>query len=148
MRLRSVVINTVIGKRTILSCKENGARGFTLLELLIAMFIIIVLLSVAIPTYFRSVQQARESVLKENLWQMRKAIDQYVADKGRLPRGISELVDAQYLREVPVDPVSDKTQWNEVVGEDPNSVDGGTGLKDVRSLSEDMDSEGRPYKEY
>ncbi len=59
--------------------------GFSLLELMIAMFIMIILLSVAVPTYQRSVQQARETVLKENLWQIRRSIDQFMADKGKLP---------------------------------------------------------------
>ena len=66
-------------------------RGFTLLELMIAMFIVIILLSVALPTYQRSVQYAKETVLKENLWQMRKAIDQYASDKGKYPPSIESL---------------------------------------------------------
>src|SRR5215212_5168642 len=66
----------------------QNAKGFSLLELMIAMFILIILLSVAFPTYQRTIQHARETVLKENLWQMRKAIDQFTADKGKLPKSI------------------------------------------------------------
>ena len=80
-------------------------RGFTLLELMIAMFIVIILLSVALPTYQRSVQYAKETVLKENLWQMRKAIDQYASDKGKYPPSIDSLVEGKYLREMPIDPI-------------------------------------------
>ena len=123
-------------------------RGFSLLELMIAMFILIILLSVAIPTYQRSVQQARETVLKENLWQMRRAIDQFSADKGKLPKSIDELVEAKYLREKPLDPILEKPEWDEVQGEDTNSPDGESGLKDVMSMAEGEDSEGTAYNKY
>lgn len=123
-------------------------RGFSLLELMIAMFIMIILLSVAIPTYQRSVQQARETVLKENLWQMRRAIDQFSADKGKLPKSIDELVEAKYLREKPLDPIIEKPEWDEVQGEDTNSPDGESGLKDVKSMAEGEDSEGTAYNKY
>jgi len=91
--------------------RPNNQKGFTLLELMIAMFIVIILLSVALPTYQRSVQQARETVLKENLFQMRRSIDQYAADKGKLPQSLDDLVEAKYLREKPVDPVIEKAEW-------------------------------------
>src|SRR5438132_755437 len=71
---------------------RNGQKGFSLLELMISMFILIILLSVAIPAYQRTVQHARETVLKENLWQMKRAIDQYSTDKGKLPQSIDDLV--------------------------------------------------------
>src|SRR5437868_15336724 len=96
----------------------RNKRGFSLLELMIAMFIMIILLSVAFPTYQRSVQHARETVLKENLWQMRKAIDQFSADKGKLPKNVDELVEGKYLREKPRDPVTEKEEWNEIKGQD------------------------------
>lgn len=125
-----------------------GSRGFSLLELMIAMFIMIILLSIAIPTYQRSVQQARETVLKENLWQMRRAIDQYSADKGKLPKSIDELVEGKYLREKPVDPILEKAEWDEVQGEDTNTPDGESGLKDVKSLAEGEDQDGVAYNKY
>ena len=127
---------------------EFKQKGFSLLELMIAMFIMIILISVALPTYQRSVQHARETVLSENLWQMRRAIDQYSADKGKLPQSVSELVEAKYLREVPVDPITDKTEWEEIQGKDPNSSDGITGLTDVKSLAEGDDSDGKPFSKY
>lgn len=141
----------MIGRFSKIKCLAAGRRssaGFSLLELMIAMFIIIILLSVAIPTYQRTVQQARETVLKENLWQMRRAIDQYSADKGHLPESIEELVSAKYLREVPVDPVTETTDWEQVMGEDAMSTGGGQGLTDVKSTSEGRDSDDKPYKEY
>ena len=129
-------------------CRMQNQRGFSLLELMIAMFILIILLSVAIPTYQHSVQQARETVLQENLFQMRRAIDQYAADKGKLPQSLDDLVTDGYLREKPIDPITEKTEWDEVTGEDTYSVDSGEGLKDVRSLAEGADSEGKEYKDY
>lgn len=128
--------------------ERRGNSGFSLLELMISMFILIILLSVAIPTFQRSVQHARETVLKENLWQMRRAIDQFTADKGELPSSVDELVEAKYLREKPVDPVLDKTEWDEIQGEDTSSPDAKSGLKDVRSLADGQDSQGMAYAEY
>ncbi len=127
---------------------KKRLAGFSLLELMIAMFIMIILLSVAVPTYQRSVRQARETVLKENLWQMRKAIDQYAADKGKLPRSLDDLVTANYLREKPVDPVLERAEWQEIQGDDPMSSDGEQGLKDIRSLAEGEDSSGTAYSSY
>ncbi|MBP7415210.1 MAG: type II secretion system protein, partial [Pyrinomonadaceae bacterium] len=127
---------------------KGRQKGFSLLELMIAMFIMIILLSIAVPTYERSVRQARETVLKENLWQMRRAIDQYTADKGKLPQNIDSLVEANYLREKPIDPVLEKTEWDEVQGDDANSSEGGQGLKDVRSLADGEDSNGMPFNKY
>src|SRR3982750_2582560 len=119
---------------------DHRSAGFSLLELMIAMFILIILISVALPTYQRSVQHARETVLKENLWQMRRAIDQYSADKGKLPKSLDDLVQEKYLREMPVDPISEKPEWNEVHGEDAGSPDAGEGLQDVKGLEEGEDS--------
>jgi general secretion pathway protein G len=129
-----------------MSGKEQ--KGFSLLELMIAMFIMIILLSVALPTYQRSVMHAKETVLKENLWQMRRAIDQYASDKGKFPQTIDQLVEGKYLREMPVDPILEKAEWDSVMGEDPLSPDGEQGLKDVKSLADGEDSEGKAYKEY
>lgn len=128
--------------------KRFGQAGFSLLELMISMFILIILLSVALPTYQRSVQHARETVLKENLWQMRKGIDQYAADKGKLPKSIDDLVEAKYLRDRPVDPITETDQWDEVSGPDPSSAEGEEGLVNVKCTSPDQDSEGKAYNEY
>lgn len=123
-------------------------NGFSLLELMIAMFIMIILISVAVPSYQRAVQNAREAVLKENLWQMRRAIDQYYADKGRPPQTLDDLVGAKYLRERPIDPMTEKDDWNEVVEADPSSSEAESGLKDIKSSSDGVDSEGKAYSEY
>jgi general secretion pathway protein G len=128
--------------------KSKIQAGFSLLELMITMFILVILLSVALPTYQRSVQHARETVLRENLWQMRRAIDQYAADKGKLPQSLDDLIKDGYLREKPVDPISEKAEWSEIQGEDINSQDGGQGLTNVKSVAEGEDSEGKKFEEY
>jgi len=138
----------VTGKNRRSASNGRRQRGFSLLELMIAMFIMIILLSVAIPTYQRSVTHAREIVLRENLWQMRRAIDQYATDKGKLPGSIDDLVKEKYLREKPVDPILEKDEWNEVQGEDTANPDGASGLKDVFSLAEGEDSDGKSYGKY
>ena len=126
----------------------RSSKGFSLLELMIAMFIMVILLSVALPTYQRSVQHAKETVLKENVWQMRKAIDQYASDKRKYPQSLNDLVEGKYLREMPVDPIEDKAEWKEVMGEDPLNPDAGEVLKDVKSMAEGADSSGTAYDEY
>lgn len=115
---------------------------------MIAMFILIILLSIAVPTFQRTMRQARETVLKENLWQMRRAIDQYTGDKGKLPANIDALVEGKYLYERPIDPVMNNTEWKEIMGEDTNSQDGEQGLKDVKSMADGEDSEGVAFSEY
>jgi len=138
----------IVDQSQIANRKSQIESGFTLLELMIAMFIIIILLSVALPTYQRSVQQARETVLKENLFQMRRQIDQYTADKGKLPQSLDDLITGKYLREKPIDPISEKSEWSEIMGEDSTSPDSEQGLTDVKSLAEGEDSEGKKYEDY
>jgi general secretion pathway protein G len=127
---------------------HRAQTGFSLLELLIAMFIMIVLISVAVPSYQRAMQGARESVLKENLWQMRRAIDQYHADKGKPPQSLDDLVNAKYLRERPIDPMTESDDWTEVVGTDSASEEAEPALTDIKSSSDGVDAEGKAYSEY
>ncbi|MEZ5306603.1 MAG: prepilin-type N-terminal cleavage/methylation domain-containing protein [Pyrinomonadaceae bacterium] len=139
-----------------LSClkNESGSRvkresGFSILELMIAMFILIILLAVAVPTYRNSVQHARETVLKENLYQLRYAINQYSADKNAPPSNLEDLVTAGYLREIPVDPVNlEQRDWEVVTGTDPALPDGEEGVVNVKSKAEGEDSDGVSYSNY
>jgi general secretion pathway protein G len=124
------------------------SRGFTLLELMIVMFIMVILVAVALPQYQRSVLHARESVLRDDLFKLRTLIDQYAADKGKLPQSLDDLVSSNYMREIPVDPMTDERTWNVVVGEDPNSREGEQGVINVHSLSTDTSTEGTPYSEW
>jgi general secretion pathway protein G len=122
--------------------------GFTLLELMIVISIIIILAAVALPQYQKTIMHARETVLRDDLFKMRSLIDQYAADKGKLPQSLDDLVSAGYMREVPNDPITDKKDWNVVTGEDPYSTEGGSGITDVHSSSGDTSTLGTPYSEW
>jgi general secretion pathway protein G len=122
--------------------------GFTLLELMIVISIIIILVSVALPQFQKTIMHARETVLKDDLHKMRELIDQYAADKGKLPQTLDDLVSAGYMRELPKDPITDNKDWVIATGDDPYSTQGGTGITDVHSASGDVSSEGTPYSEW
>src|SRR5919106_1646057 len=82
--------------------------GFTLLELMIVISIIIILAAVALPQYHKTIMHARETVLRDDLYRMRSLIDQYAADKGKLPQSLDDLVNAGYMREIPTDPITEQ----------------------------------------
>jgi general secretion pathway protein G len=119
-----------------------------LLELMIVISIIIILVSVALPQYQKTITHARETVLKDDLHKMRELLDQYAADKGKLPQSLDDLVTAGYMRELPKDPITDNKDWVIATGDDPYSTQGGTGVTDVHSASGDVSSEGTPYSEW
>jgi len=118
------------------------------LELMIVISIIIILASVALPQYQKTIMHARETVLHDDLFKMRSLIDQYAADKGKLPQSLDDLVSAGYMRELPKDPITDNKDWVIATGDDPYSTQGGTGITDVHSASGDVSSEGTPYSEW
>jgi general secretion pathway protein G len=124
------------------------AAGFTLLELMIVISIIIILAAVALPQYQKTIMHARETVLHDDLFKMRSLIDQYAADKGKLPQSLDDLVTAGYLRELPTDPITDHKDWNVITGEDPYSTEGASGVNDVHSSSAEISTDGRPYSEW
>ncbi len=125
--------------------KLSRPTGFTLLELMIVISIIIILVSVALPQYQKTIMHARETMLRYDLDTMRKLIDQYAADKGKLPQSLQDLVTAGYMREIPTDPFTDLKEWREDMGDDVYSTEGGTGLVDGK---DEVDPQGKPYADY
>lgn len=120
------------------------SRGFTLVELLLVLFVIALLASLVAPVVTGSIQRARESSLKEDLHVMRKAIDDFYSDTGRYPESLAQLVEKRYLRKVPADPMTDKVEtWIVVNGEGKD-----TGVMDVRSGSEEKSPDGVPYRDW
>jgi general secretion pathway protein G len=117
------------------------ARGFTLIELLVVMAALGLLLSIAAPRYFEQADRARETVLKHNLAAMRQAIDHFHADRGRYPADLAELVKLQYLRELPLDPVTDRADGWVVAPPAGQS----TGVFNVRSAAPGRARDGSNY---
>lgn len=124
------------------------SNGFTLLELVMVMTIIVVLAAVSVTSYQHIQLKARETILKQDLQAMRKLIDQYAADREKLPQSLDDLVSASYMREVPVDPITGDRDWVVDIGEDIVSRDGGTGVLDVHSAAAGEGSDGIAYKDY
>jgi general secretion pathway protein G len=130
--------------------RNRSRRGFTLIELLIVMSIIGILASIAVPNYQRHLIKAREAVLMEDLYQMRRAIDAFFADHVRYPESLDELVASKYLRDIPRDPFTKSADsWEEVAPEP--SAEGelaAGGVEDVRSGSDLVGLDGTPYREW
>jgi general secretion pathway protein G len=135
--------------------KKYGASyrregGFTLLELMVVITIILVLLGIAAGRYERSVTRSKEAALKQDLFVMRQAIDQFTLDKQRAPSSLEELVSGEYLRSVPVDPITNQRNWQLVYEDYVLSADQtGTGITDVHSTSDQVSPfEGTPYSSW
>ncbi|MBI1355979.1 MAG: prepilin-type N-terminal cleavage/methylation domain-containing protein [Acidobacteria bacterium] len=120
--------------------------GFTLVEIMVVMAIIVTLLAIAVPFYTTSIVRAKESVLMSNLFTMRSVIDQYTYDKEEPPQALDDLVREGYLREVPVDPFTEsRDSWEVITDTGPT---GQSGVFDVRSGSDRVGLNGTAYKEW
>jgi general secretion pathway protein G len=120
-------------------------RGFTLIELLVVLAIVALLLTIALPRYFGSLDRSKEAVLREDLHQMRGALDKYYGDKGKYPETLDTLVSEKYLRSIPVDPITEKKDtWVAVPPQDPQK----TGVYDVKSGAPGKASDGSAYADW
>jgi general secretion pathway protein G len=130
--------------------RRARSAGFTLLELMVVVSVIMILVSVSVPSYQQHVKLAREAALREDLYLMRMAIAQYGLDKLRAPQSIDELVTGGYLAEVPRDPITNSRQTWVVVEEDPaQSIDPDQpGISDVHSGSPLLGTNGSPYSSW
>lgn len=129
---------------------DKRSRGFTLIEMMIVISIILILVSVALPAYNQSIVRARESVLKQNLFTLRSVISQYTLDKQKAPQALDDLVSAGYLKQIPIDPITGKSDtWvpdeeqDTIMSLDQQQDEGG--IIDVHSGSSAIGSDGTPY---
>jgi general secretion pathway protein G len=125
-------------------------RGFTFVELMVVVTIIVILISMAIPIYNRSIIRAKESVLKNNLFTLRTVIDNYTYDKQKAPQSLQDLVTDGYLQKIPIDPMTgDNQSWKTVMEEVSQSVNQSEpGIFDVKSGSDKMGLDGTPYADW
>jgi general secretion pathway protein G len=125
---------------------RKRSRGFTLIELMIVISIMLILVSLAIPAYNRSILRAKESVLKQNLFTLRSLISQYTLDKQKAPQSLDDLVTAGYIKLIPKDPMTDLPNWETVQEDTTMSPDQAeTGIDDVHSSSSAISSDGTAY---
>lgn len=132
------------------STASGRQRGFTLMELLVVMTIIALLSTVGIVGYRHSTKLSKESVLKENLFQLRHALEQYHADRSRYPTSLAQLRDKGYVREIPKDPMTNSSEtWRtELESADPDQPDAEPGIWNVRSGSQDISEDQVPYSDW
>ncbi len=127
--------------------RRRQCRGFTLIELMIVMSIILILVSIAVPLYQQSLIRAREAVLHQDLFTMRSVIDQYTMDKGKAPQSLEDLVTAGYLKEIPKDPFTDSRDTWQVEQEDIllSINQDQPGISDVHSGATGTGTDGSAY---
>lgn len=126
----------------------SGERGFTLIELLLVLLLVALLVSLVAPVVTGSVQRAKESTLKENLYVLRKAIDDYYADTGKYPADLDELVQKRYVRKIPRDPITESKDTWQLVRSDGDGRSDRSGIIDLHSGSDAVASDGTAFKEW
>jgi len=128
----------------------GNRRGFTMIELMIVMAIVVILISIAVPLYQKALLRGKETVLKNNLFTIRTVIDEYTYDKQKAPQTLQDMVTEGYLREVPIDPiVGNNTSWRIIMEPAMQSVSQTEpGIFDVKSASDAKSLEGTPYSDW
>lgn len=128
---------------------RNTKKGFTLIEIMIVFTLIGILVGLAIPQYKNAVKRTRETVLKDNLFQLRKLINQFYADKGKYPLSLQTLVDEDYVAYIPIDPITGFSDTWVEIPETPSdeelTIDFQPGIVDVQSGSDQIAIDGTPY---
>jgi general secretion pathway protein G len=127
--------------------RRRGRSGFTFVEMMVVITIIVILISIAIPIYQRSIVRARESVLSNNLFTLRTVIDQYTYDKEKAPQTLQDLVSGGYLKKLPLDPITNsENQWKTISEDASQALDQSEpGIFEVHSSSDKISLEGTPY---
>ena len=125
-------------------------KGFTLIELMIVMAIIVILAGIATALYTNSLQRSKEAVLKSDLFRMRDAIDQYYADKNKYPPSLEALVTEKYIRAIPVDPITNSADtWQTTMSDlEPGNAAAEPGVFDVKSGAEQSALDGTRYSDW
>lgn len=124
---------------------RTRSNAFTLIELIVVLAIVALLLTLAVPRYFSSIDRSKEAVLKENLYQVRDAINKYYADKGKYPESLESLTSDKYLRKLPIDPVTESaTTWVIVPPEDAQKG----GVYDIKSGAKGKAVDGTAFTEW
>jgi len=125
------------------------SRGFTLVELMIVISIILILLSLAVPAYQQSIRHAREAVLRDDLHQLRLLIDEYTYDKKKAPQSLDDLSSEGYIKIIPKDPITNQADWAVDQCTDLFSIDQTeTGICDVHSISDQVGTDGNAYSSW
>jgi general secretion pathway protein G len=147
-----VNLDRILGSRVMRRLTTDGrsSAGFTLIEMMVVMALIVILAGVGVMSYTNSVKRAQEATLKEDLFQMRGAIDQYYADKNKYPESLEALVADKYIRGLPVDPFTNSsTTWTTTPAEpQPGSTSTTTGIFDVKSGSDQTAIDGTRYSDW
>lgn len=129
--------------------RRRSSQGFTLIEMVVVISLILILVSIALPIYNRSITRAKEAVLRQDLFTLRQVISQYTLDKQKAPQSLDDVISAGYLKVVPVDPITGSANWTTDEEDSLMAVDQEQpGIVDVHSSSNQIASDGTAYSSW